>query len=70
MKKGKVRWFNEQKGYGFIICEDGEKDVFVHVREIRKANINLSLMVPDQVVSFISNQGPRGLFATDVKLSA
>ena len=34
---GMVKWFNETKGYGFIKPEDGGPDVFVHVKEVKKA---------------------------------
>ena len=40
MATGTVKWFNGQKGFGFIQPEDGSKDVFVHVSAVERAGLN------------------------------
>jgi cold shock protein len=50
MNKGTVKFYNEQKGFGFIEPEDGSKDVFVHATALERAGI--SRLVEGQKVSF------------------
>jgi CspA family cold shock protein len=40
MSKGTVKWFNNQKGYGFIEPDDGSKDVFVHISAVERAGMS------------------------------
>jgi CspA family cold shock protein len=47
---GKVKWFNGEKGYGFIAPDDGGKDVFVHISAVERAG--LQTLREDQKVSF------------------
>ena len=50
MNKGTVKWFNNQKGFGFIQPEAGGKDIFVHIRAVERAG--LSTLNEGQKVSF------------------
>ncbi|MGH6673174.1 MAG: cold-shock protein [Xanthobacteraceae bacterium] len=57
MAKGTVKWFNSQKGYGFIAPQAGGKDVFVHISAVERAG--LSGLNEGQVVEYeeVSNRG-------------
>ncbi len=58
MPLGTVKWFNAQKGYGFIQPEDGSKDVFVHISAVERAGIgNLR---DGQKLSFEIERGQQG----------
>ena len=62
--KGKVKWFNPEKGYGFIVSEDG-KDVFVHFSAIQNVEGYKSLD-DGQEVEFDIVDGPKGPQAANV----
>ena len=65
MASGTVKWFNAQKGYGFIQPDDGSKDVFVHITAVERAG--LSGLSEGQKVSFDLEERPRGTSATNLK---
>ena len=63
MAKGKVKWFSNQKGYGFITSEEG-KDVFVHHSAIQGEGYKS--LQEGQEVEFDVEQGPKGPSAVNV----
>ena len=67
MSKGKVKWFDNKKGYGFITPEDG-KDVFVHHTAIQ--GDGYKTLAEGQDVEFDIVQGPKGEQAANVKAIA
>jgi CspA family cold shock protein len=62
--KGTVKWFNSNKGYGFISPEEGE-DVFVHFSSIESEGYKS--LDEGQAVEFEVTDGPKGLQASNVK---
>ncbi len=58
MSQGTVKWFNAQKGYGFIQPDDGQKDVFVHISAVERSG--LGQLNEGQKVSFDLERGQQG----------
>ncbi len=63
MATGTVKWFNSQKGYGFIAPDEGGKDVFVHITAVRAAG--LADLREDQKVSYELTTGRDGRTSAD-----
>ncbi|WMJ73576.1 cold shock domain-containing protein [Cytophagaceae bacterium ABcell3] len=62
MKKGKVKFYNDSKGYGFIVEDDSQKDIFVHSSGL------LSPINQNDLVTFSVEQGRKGMNAVNVEL--
>ena len=58
MVSGKVKWFNESKGYGFVAPSDGSPDVFVHFSVIESDGFKT--LAEDQAVNIEVEDGPKG----------
>jgi CspA family cold shock protein len=65
MSKGIVKWFNADKGFGFITPEGGDKDLFVHFSEIKSGG-GYATLNEGQAVEFEIGQGQKGPCATNV----
>ena len=63
MKTGKVKWFNAEKGYGFIVQEDG-KEIFVHFKDVQGG---VNALRDDDSVEFEVAEGRKGLQAVNVR---
>jgi CspA family cold shock protein len=63
--EGMVKWFNGEKGYGFVTAPGLEKDVFLHVKQLRASGIQ-GAMTDGEAIKFVCNTGPKGFFATSI----
>lgn len=64
MHQGSVKWFNNAKGYGFIVSEDFDEDLFIHYSAIKVEGYKT--LKAGQIVSFETEPGERGLHAIDI----
>lgn len=60
---GQVKWFNEKKGFGFIVNEQGD-DIFVHYKDIQ--GVGFKTLHESDSVSYLTDKGPKGLKALEV----
>jgi CspA family cold shock protein len=67
IQEGKIKWYNFNKGYGFIELADGAGDVFVHAKELMRSGVNGTLN-PGQSVKFVPGKGPKGVYATNISI--
>jgi CspA family cold shock protein len=65
MATGKVKWFNNAKGYGFILSEDGQEDLFAHYSSIQMEGYKT--LKAGQDVEFDILEGPKGLHAVNIR---
>ncbi len=65
MAEGTVKWFNVAKGWGFILLDETEEDVFVHYSQIQEEGFRT--LRQGERVRFELKRGPKGCFAEDVR---
>lgn len=66
MKKGKVKWFNNAKGYGFILADDSNEDLFAHYSTIQMDGYRT--LKADQRVEFETKPGDKGTHAVNIRI--
>ena len=67
MGDGHVKFFNEQKGFGFVVPETGGADVYVHASALRRSGV--STLMPEQRVRFSTRQGMKGVEVDRIELA-
>ncbi|APQ10127.1 cold-shock protein [Pseudomonas oryzihabitans] len=65
MLSGKVKWFNNAKGYGFIVADNSDEDLFAHYSAIQMDGYRT--LKAGQAVNFSIVQGPKGLHAVEIR---
>ncbi|HEY5238929.1 MAG TPA: cold shock domain-containing protein, partial [Rhizomicrobium sp.] len=66
MVEGRVKFFNDQKGFGFVMPEDGSGDVYVHASALRRSGI--PVLGPEQRIRFSTRQGMKGVEVDKIEL--
>lgn len=66
MSTGQVKWFNNAKGFGFILPDEGGDDLFAHYSSI--AMEGYKTLKAGQLVSFDAAEGPKGMHAANIKV--
>jgi len=67
MQQGKVKWFNNSKGFGFIVSDEGGEDVFAHFSQIQMEGYKT--LKTDEHVQFEVTNGPNGKQAQNIQRS-
>lgn len=63
---GRVKWFNTDKGYGFLVVDGCNTDVFLHIKKLRNSGI-ISNPTEGELYECKIEQGPKGLYAIDLQ---
>ncbi|HEX7726480.1 MAG TPA: cold shock domain-containing protein [Rhizomicrobium sp.] len=66
MVDGKVKFFNDQKGFGFVMSEQGGQDVYCHASALRRSGI--SALAPEQRIRYSTRQGNKGVEVDRIEL--
>jgi len=68
MPSGIVKWFNTEKGFGFIMPNDGTKDLFVHFSEFKNPTMTKTSLIENDKVNYEIGNGQKGPQAINVKV--
>ncbi len=62
--KGNCKWFNDEKGFGFIVAEGFNRDIFIHRQQLVRSGI--TGLAEGETVTFVVCEGNKGMYATSV----